>query len=223
MSGHTPQSSRQPSQARAWWGWVPIRPLRGRHRQKVLRHLLSLDEHDRYMRFGHHVNEDQIRAYVDGLDFGHDHLLGIFNRRLELIAFAHLALSIRPRSFQTAEFGVSVMAHARGRGYGGRLFERAMTAARNQGITHLLVHALSENAPMIRIAQRAGAQIERHGPESEALLRLPPADFDSQLTGLWQDQTAVMDYHWKSGTKGWLDPRRWWRSVKSLWVAIKGG
>lgn len=219
---HSQDTPANTSHKSAWLRWVPVRPLRKRHRPKVLKHLLDLDAHDRYMRFGHHATQEQIQAYVEGLDFGYDQLLGVFNRRLELIAFAHLALSVRPRSFHTAEFGVSVMGHARGRGYGGRLFDRAMTAARNHGITHLQVHALSENAPMIRIAQRAGAHIERHGSESEALLRLPPADFDSHLKGIWQDKTAVVDYHWKSGTRGWLAPVRWWRALKQLWISGKG-
>jgi RimJ/RimL family protein N-acetyltransferase len=169
----------------------------------MLAHLLALGEDDRYMRFGHHASDEQIEHYVKSLRFGHDQLLGIFDRRLQLIAVAHLALSTHMQDFETAEFGVSVLRHARGRGYGGRLFARSMVYARNSGITHLVVHSLSENAPMIRIAQRAGAQIERHGSESEALLRLPPPDFDSHLSEMLQDRAAVVDYHVKSRLKGW--------------------
>jgi RimJ/RimL family protein N-acetyltransferase len=202
-SSHETSIAVPDAKTRALSRWVPIRSLKQRHQAKMLAHLLALGEDDRYMRFGHHASDEQIEHYVKSLRFGHDQLLGIFDRRLQLIAVAHLALSTHMQDFETAEFGVSVLRHARGRGYGGRLFARSMVYARNSGITHLVVHSLSENAPMIRIAQRAGAQIERHGSESEALLRLPPPDFDSHLSEMLQDRAAVVDYHVKSRLKGW--------------------
>ena len=205
-----------------WSRWVPIRPLRPRHRARIQSHLLALSEDDRYLRFGHHVSDEQLARYVQGLRFGHDQLLGVFNRRLQLIAVAHLAFSTQARAVHQAEFGVSVMPHARGRGYGARLFARAMVHARNHGVTHLVVHALSENAPMLKIAHRAGAIIERHGSESEALLRLPPADFDSHMSELWQDQAAVMDYHVKSRLRGWWGVRRLWRWLLLWWRDKRG-
>ena len=57
------------ARARAWSRWVPIRPLRPRHRGKVLAHLLSLGEDDRYMRFGYCATDPQITQYVAGLRF----------------------------------------------------------------------------------------------------------------------------------------------------------
>ena len=204
------------ARTRALSRWVPIRSLKQRHQAKILVHLLALSEEDRYLRFGHHACDEQIKHYVQSLRFGHDLLLGIFNRRLQLIAVAHLALSTHMQDFETAEFGVSVLHHARGRGYGGRLFDRSMVYARNNGITHLIVHSLSENAPMIRIAQRAGAQIERHGSESEALLRLPPPNFDSHMSEMLQDRVAVVDYHLKSRLKGWASFKQLGHQLQKL-------
>ncbi|MCY1368041.1 hypothetical protein D9M69_550000 [compost metagenome] len=54
---------------------------------------------------------------------------------------------------------------------------------------------------MLKIARRAGALIERDGPESEAHLRLPPADFDSRVTELVNQQVAITDYHLKAQAK----------------------
>jgi RimJ/RimL family protein N-acetyltransferase len=204
-------SSPDHSAASAWAKWVPIRELRPRHSARIQSHLLSLSDDDRYLRFGYPATDEQIDRYVQGLRFGHDQLLGVFNRRLQLIAVAHLAFSTQVQAFHQAEFGVSVMPHARNRGYGARLFARAIVDARNQGVTHLVVHALTENLPMLKIAQRAGATIERHGSESEALLRLPPADFDSHVSELFQEQAALVDYHFKSRVHGWLGLRRLWR------------
>src|SRR5512143_293445 len=105
--------------------WVPIRSLAPRHRDRVADHLLALPEHDRYLRFGHAASDEQIRRYVETLNFERDELLGIFNRRLRLLAMAHLAYPPEDElaAGASAEFGVSVAANARGRGYGKRLFD----------------------------------------------------------------------------------------------------
>jgi GNAT superfamily N-acetyltransferase len=161
----------------------PIRSLGPRQRPRILSHLLSLGEHDRYLRFGYIANDAHIGRYVDQLDFERDEVFGIFNRRLELVAMAHLAYlghdSDKPSS---AEFGVSVLPRGRGRGIGGRLFESACLHARNRGIDTIIVHALTENMAMLKIARSAGATLEREGPDATARLRLPPEDLGSHLT-----------------------------------------
>ena len=156
-------------------GVVPMRSLHREDREAILQHLLALAPQDRYLRFGYMATDEQIEHYLDTIDFERDEVFGIFNRHLELIAMAHLAFSNNPDAAACAEFGVSVLAHARGRGYGARLFDRAAVRARNDGVSLLFIHALSENAAMIRIARKAGAQVEREGSETEAHLRLPPA------------------------------------------------
>src|SRR5689334_20257667 len=140
------------------WSWVPIRSLGPRHRQRILNHLSGLDERARYLRFGFPATDAQLSHYVDRIDFDRDEVFGIFNRRLELIAMAHLAHPVgsgTPDRPATSEFGVSVLAGARRRGFGRRLFEHAVLHARNRGIRALFIHALSENAPMLKIARDA--------------------------------------------------------------------
>ena len=177
---------------------VPIRSIGPGQIDRIEAHLLALDPQDRYLRFGYAASDEQIRRYVAQLNFDRDEVFGIFNRRLELIAMAHLAFSVDPQYNSCAEFGVSVAKNARARGYGGRLFERAVMHARNEGVVMLFIHALSENTAMLKIARRAGAVIERDGSESQAHLRLPPADFDSRVTELLNQQVAVTDYHLKA-------------------------
>lgn len=179
-------------------GLVPIRSLGPAHRRRIAQHLLALEPHDRYLRFGYAATDEQVQRYVDSLNFGRDQLFGIFNRKLRLIAMAHLAFSVDPEFNSCAEFGVSVDRSARGRGYGGRLFERAVLHARNEGVVMLFIHALSENTAMLKIAAKGGALIERDGSESEAHLRLPPANFDSRVTELMDQHMALTDYHLKA-------------------------
>ncbi|UXH79303.1 GNAT family N-acetyltransferase [Roseateles amylovorans] len=183
-----------------WTGWVPIRPLGKRHRRRIGQHLLALGERDRYLRFGYPASDEQILKYVNGLDFSRDEVLGIFNRRLELIAVAHLAYAPAPQIKgrpAMAEFGVSVVSTARGRGFGARLFERAALHARNRGIDTLFIHAISENGPMLAIARKAGAKVERDGSESEAWLRLPPDSVSSHVDEAIGRHMAEVDFQFK--------------------------
>ena len=192
---------------------VPIPSLGPSHVQRIRTHLLALSPGDRYLRFGHAATDAQIERYIEGLDFERDDIFGIYNRRLELLAMAHLAFSVDPKWASCAEFGVSVAANQRGRGMGAKLFDRAVTHARNEGVNMFFVHALSENAAMLRIARNAGARVERDGSESEAYLSLPQATLDSQVSGLLQDQMAEIDYQLKLQARQF---REWLGTVQEV-------
>lgn len=182
--------------------WIPIRSLSPRHRSRIAAHLLALPERDRYLRFGYAAGDAQIRRYVDGLDFDRDEVFGVFNRRLVLIALAHLAYPQPGQPGpQAAEFGGSVLPTVRGRGYGARLFEHAMLHARNRGLDTLFIHALSENTTMLRIARRAGARVERAGSESEAYLKLPQDTLASQVEQWVGEGAAEIDYRLKQQSR----------------------
>jgi GNAT superfamily N-acetyltransferase len=184
---------------------VPIRSIGATHRERIATHLLALDEHDRSLRFGYAATDEQITRYVEGLDFDRDDIFGIYNRKLELIAMAHLAFSRDPDHLECAEFGVSVLKKARGRGYGAQLFERAEIHARNEGVELLFIHALSENTAMLKIARKAGATLERAGSETDAYLRLPPATLDSRMSEMLDERLAQTDYRLKVQAKSFWD------------------
>ena len=180
---------------------VAIRTLAPKHRGRIQAHLLALDERDRYLRFGYNANDEQIARYVERLDFEQDEVFGIFDRKLALVAVAHLAYSTNAASAACAEFGVSVQKSARGKGLGGRMFACAAMHARNQGVSLLFVHALSENSIMLRIARQAGATVQREGSESEAHLKLSAPDLDSRVAQVLYGQLAEADYQLKMQAK----------------------
>lgn len=188
----SPQRLTMPAEVTA-----PIRSVGPRHRERITAHLQALDPQDRYLRFGYAASDEQIARYVEGLDFERDDIFGIYSRRLELLAVAHLAFSNQPDSSACAEFGVSVLKRVRGRGYGARLFERAVIHGRNEGVELMFIHALSENTAMLKIARNAGATLERDGSETEAYLKLPPATMDSRVTEMLHEQIAQTDYRLK--------------------------
>ncbi|MFM6993276.1 MAG: GNAT family N-acetyltransferase, partial [Rhodoferax sp.] len=72
---------------------VPIRALDADHRERIAAHLLALDNGDRYLRFGYAASGEQIHRYVDGLNFERDEICGVYNRKIELVAMAHLAMA----------------------------------------------------------------------------------------------------------------------------------
>ena len=189
---------------------IPIATLGVEHVPQILQHLLALSEHDRYLRFGYTATDEHIQRYVAGLKFERDEIYGIFNIELQIIAMAHLALMKDAGRVFSSEFGVSVSAHARGRGYGARLFERAVIHARNEKVYQMYIHALSENAPMIRIARKGGAKIERDGSETEAFLSLPKRNLDSRVTEFVADQYAKTNYSIKE------DAKRFWNFLAKV-------
>ncbi len=194
----SPGTTASPAAEHASLTWVPIHPLSPRHRGEILAHLVALDNRDRYLRFGYPASDEQIARYVDSLRFGGDEVFGIFDRQLALIAMAHLAF-VDPAGVDGAgaEFGVSVLASARGQGHGASLFRHAMLHSRNRGVDTLMIHALSENATMLHIARQAGAAVQRNGSEADAFVRLPPDTLASQTEQWLGDGAARIDYRVK--------------------------
>jgi hypothetical protein len=77
-------------------------------------------------------------------------------------------------------------------------------------VSQLFIHALTENTAMLKIARKAGAVIQRDGSESEAHLQLPPANFDSRVIELFNEQIAITNYHLKA------QARRFWEVLSHL-------
>jgi GNAT superfamily N-acetyltransferase len=186
---------------RRWMKWVPVRILSLKHRPRIIGHLKSLAPQDRYLRFGYTATDEQIENYVNKMNFARDDIYGVFNRRLEIVAMAHLAFSVDPEWATCAEFGVSVDFQMRGKGLGARLFDRAVVHARNQGVELLFIHALSENTAMLKIARKSGAKVVRDGSESDAYLSLPVADMDSQMNEFIEESMAEVDFQIKARAK----------------------
>ncbi len=199
---------------RRWMLWIPIRILSAKHRPKIAAHLKSLGTQDRYLRFGYPATDEQIDGYVAKLDFVRDDIYGVFNRRLQIVSMAHLAFSVDPQWATCAEFGVSVASHQRGKGLGARLFNHAVMHARNEGVSLMFIHSLSENTPMLKIARKAGARVERDGSESDAYLSLQPANLDSQMHEFLEEGMADLDFQIKTRARQFLQLLRTMQEVR---------
>jgi GNAT superfamily N-acetyltransferase len=176
--------------------WVPMRKLHERHRSRVLKHLLALNNEDRNLRFGYAVSDEQIGNYVAAMNFERDDIFGVFGRSLRIVALAHLAFADEAGQ---GEFGVSVLACTRGRGLGSRLFEHCAVQARNRGASSLVIHLARHNAAMLAIVKHAGATLTFDGPDAIAHLPLPRATWASQVEALLEHQAAEWDFQLKLG------------------------
>jgi ribosomal protein S18 acetylase RimI-like enzyme len=174
--------------------WLPMRSLNGTHREEVCKHLLALNTRDRVLRFAHAASDDQIRHYAEQIDYAHDEVFGVFDRRLELVAMAHLAFA---HDGLSAEFGVSVLARVRGRGFGARLFEHAVMHARNRGVSAMVIYVARDNEPMLSILRRAGATLSFDGAEATGRLPLVANTLSTQVGALLERHAAEFDYQLK--------------------------
>ncbi len=213
------QTPAPPVAGRRWGptGWLPVRSLHAKHRERILAHLLALTPYDRHLRFGQVATDEHLAAYVERIDFDRDEVFGIFDTRLRLLAMAHLAYADGRSEgpAETAEFGVSVLPRGRGRGLGGRLFELAVLHARNRGAKTLAIHLARENAPMLAIVRHSGAQIRYEGGDAVAQLTLPEQTVGSHLGALVESHAANVDFRLKREALRW---RSWFRRLTRLQV-----
>ena len=149
---------------------VAIQRLTERVRGALVAHFLALPMTDRYLRFGSPFGRAAIAAYVDRIAFDQDAVLGAYDDRLALVGVAHVAFDD-----DLAELGLSVLPAYRRGGIGSALFKRAVTCARRRFVSRLVMHFLSINVPIMRIAQRFRMNIATGGSEADARLELHSA------------------------------------------------
>lgn len=189
---------------------VPIRELHAGHRERILRHLLLLNEEDRHLRFGTQTPDEVIHRYVDRLDFIRDTMFGSFDSQLNLIGMAHLAYLPKIKGQPlAAEFGVSVLPNGRGQGIGTALLARASVHSRNTRIETLFVHCLANNRAMMHLAQKAGMLVEYAYGDADACLKLPPANSGTIVEEAANEQWADFDYALKENFKRSNDAWSW--------------
>ena len=182
---------------------IAVRRLNEGVRATLVEHFLALPMRDRRLRFGTPLAPTGIAAYVDRIDFDRDAVFGVHDDRLSLVGVAHVALEK-----DVAEVGLSVLPAHRRRGLGGALFRRAMAYARNRCMPRLLMHFLSENAPIMRIARRFGMHIVARAGEADAHLRLPAASLASIAGESMTDAFAVYDGALKALVAAWKHQHR---------------
>lgn len=168
-----------------------IAQLGTHHRPRVLQHLRALTDHDRWLRFGYAIGEDALQNYVRGLHFARDAVFGALDESARVLALGHLAFE-RNDSL-VAEFGVSVVPHARRRGLGLALLQRAARHAVNRGATQLVMNYLPGNTALVQLAARAGMAFIEDQVEPRAYLTLPAPSAATLMEETFGELIAAID------------------------------
>lgn len=196
---------------------IRIKELSERDRRGLLMHFLALDDNDRLLRFDSVLSDEAITRYVQMLDFSRNTVFGVYDDNQRLLGVGHLAFAAKEvypalsgvtAKACIAEFGVSVLPHARGKGIGTKLFQRAAFHCRNRDVDVLYMHCLASNQAMIHIARKARMEIRRDCGDGNACLQLlPVADAGGVRYEAREEVAASVDHMLNANTNA---VAKWW-------------
>lgn len=153
-------------------------------------HLLRLEGDARRRRFGHDVSDQFIHSYaLHAADVGN--LTFAFFQDGEIRAIAELRQSGRAFG-HTAEVAFSVERPFSNMGIGTKLMGRAIRAARNRGLRHLLLVCLRDNIKMQAIARHYGADLHIEDGSIVADVIPKRADYASYASEYLDDRLVFM-------------------------------
>ena len=191
-----------------------VRKLSILDKDKLIKHLQSLQGEERRLRFGGVVTDDYIKHYVEkscGVEenkwFGVDHIDGY------IVAACHAAIEDGQ-----AELGCSVDAEFRGNGLAQEMFDRAVTWLRTKGITDVCMHCLAENSIMKHIARKNDMAVVTEYGESDANVHLEPPTPFVHVVDAYADRMALYDMLFRGNVKVMrsLMPKYWYDESKSI-------
>lgn len=148
-----------------------IRRVTGAERQDFRDHLLRLSPKSRRSRFSGGVSDLFIEQHVDRLFSGEAIVYGWF-----VDGEIHAGAEMHPVGGPlqaTAEVAFSVEEGWQDTGIGTALLGRVMRAARNRGLTRLIMTCLPENARMQRVARKHGARLQWQDGDVMGLINPP--------------------------------------------------
>ena len=165
-------------------------------KEKLTRHLLTLQGEDRRLRFGTVVNDDYIIQYVDKTCGATDSKWFAVEDDGKIVAACHAAIID-----DLAELGCSVDKEYRGHGFAQAMFDRAVTWLRARGITDVCMHCLTENAVMRHIARKNDMAVVSEMGETDANVHLEPPTPFVHVVDAYADRMAVYDMMLKHNIK----------------------
>jgi len=173
-------------------------------------HLKSLSADDRFLRFGHVLNDKTIDKYVDEQWAAPGEWYAIFDDDIA-VGVIHVAVTDRE-----AEFGISVDGRYRNLKIGQKLFERAVIYVRSQNIKHIYMHCLSQNEVIKHIAKKHDMTlVTTHGEtQAHAVIDFPYTPLDS-LNETVARQLAIYDNNVRMITKHMVTG--WGPSIERIW------
>jgi ribosomal protein S18 acetylase RimI-like enzyme len=177
------------------------------HLAEYAQHLKSLNDEDRYTRFGYAVSQAAIDSMILNMLYHQDqHHLFTYYLDDHIVGFGHLA-----REDADWELAVSVEHQYQGRGIANELMEHMIAWGKVHGVHSVFMHCISDNQRIQHLARKHGLKtMERSGHELTAQVKLPDptvldytASFINEQRALVEDITKLQ----QAWVKNWIAPK----------------
>ena len=157
---------------------------------KYRKHLKSLDEASKYLRFGYHIQDEMIDALCAKFEAEPEKniLFAIENDDLDLIAVGHIALQ------GEMELAFSVLKGYQGQGMGSLLMKRVIQWCRTQGKLKGCMVCLSTNRVIKHLCVKHGIHMTNDHGETLADIELDSPNITTYITEATDSNLAVLDY-----------------------------
>jgi GNAT superfamily N-acetyltransferase len=167
-------------------------------RRALEAHFAALSADDLANRFCHSIKPEAVSKYLDQWSAARISSYGIFNPDGALVAVSQLA-----QSEEDLEVGLSVLPAYRRKGLAMALLFRSASHARARGLKGLIIHCLTQNLPMLSLAQRIGMTVEISNGEGDGRLTLRAATALDFWREIADDQESLANSIAKSVLKSW--------------------
>lgn len=166
-------------------------------KDRIVKHLLSLKDEDRRLRFGGVVTDAFIEHYVHSSFNDDSKWIGCEDGD-EIVSACHVAVYKG-----VGELGCSVNKEYRDQKLAQAMFDRAILWLRTQGITAVYMHCLSENGAMKHIARKNDMTVVSDHGESDANVSVAKASPFTPMMDVYADRMAIYDMVYKSNLMAW--------------------
>jgi len=153
-------------------------------------HLLALDEHSRYLRFGYQIKNEMIEILCDKFAANpREHKIFVVeNENLDVVAAGHISLE-----GDELELAFSVLKEYQGQGMGSSLMGRCVEWCQNRGIKGGCMVCLTTNTAIKKLAAKHGILITEGG-ETLADIKIPDVNAASVIHEMVDSNMARVDH-----------------------------
>lgn len=145
-----------------------VKKLNINHKKDVLNHFLRLDSESIHSRFCTAMKDDNLKNYVEKINFSENGIFGVFNRNLDIVGVGEIVNYKTKTDNKEAEIGFSVEKEYQGKGLGNKLMQKMVRYAKINNIDTVYMYSQRSNNASIHLAKKYGLETRFEGYESIA-------------------------------------------------------
>jgi len=157
---------------------------------KYRKHLKSLDEASKYLRFGYQIKDEMIDQLCDQFeaDTEKNILFAIEDDELNFVAIGHVAIQ------DELELAFSVLKEYQGQGMGSLVMKRVIQWCRTHGKLKGCMVCLTSNSAIKHLCLKHGIHIHSEHGETMADIELDSPNITTYLTEATDSNLGALDY-----------------------------